>query len=459
MSVSTPARVRVPGLVAGSLVLGAIVTTQPATARDVPAFARPVAAASSAAVPLTTSCKNILVIGARGSGEAPQGSQSYSKAADHGRGPTVATATAALARGLGGLLSARTVPVVYPALSTSYLKPGKSFPKRARQYLAGVAVGKKFVLALLAQAESACPSEKFVLVGYSQGAMVMHQVLAAIAGRPDLLGRVAAAVLIADPDRAAKQGARNSGTAGDGVSGIDTWLRHSAGLHPIPIPSAVRGRTISVCNTRDLVCDFTARHAAQFSVTSKVHTDSYKGSGTLALVGTIAAAYTVRMFPGKACTGVIAGYPHDVCVAAASGDASALLALLDSSVSSDVAYVAQMQRSWGSPQAKLQLVRAMRAGYDGADWSNFPGFAANPWGVQDSYQWDELRTGAKWLGFTIPTGFRMGYVASYRGLVAAFIYKIDLDPSNSYVFLGVFHYGHRDSGGLLCRWPELPSCV
>ena len=99
-----------------------------------------------------------------------------------------------------------------------------------------------------------CPASKVVLAGYSQGAMVVHRNLAALAGSPQL----AAALLVADGDRLPTDPTVNLGTAtelsttGKGVAQDWPILSHAPG----PLPVAVGQRTISVCDRGDAVCDY-----------------------------------------------------------------------------------------------------------------------------------------------------------------------------------------------------------
>ncbi|CRZ16157.1 cutinase family protein [Mycolicibacterium neworleansense] len=99
-----------------------------------------------------------------------------------------------------------------------------------------------------------CPSSKVVLAGYSQGAMVVHRNLAALAASPNL----AAALLVADGDRLPADPTVNLGTAtavvGAGKGVAQDWpiLAHAPG----PLPPSVGSRTISVCDRGDAVCDY-----------------------------------------------------------------------------------------------------------------------------------------------------------------------------------------------------------
>jgi cutinase len=99
-----------------------------------------------------------------------------------------------------------------------------------------------------------CPTSKVVLAGYSQGAMVVHRNLAALAGSPNL----AAVLLIADGDRLPQDATLNLGTAsgipGRGKGVAQDWpiLAHA----PAPLAPEIAARTISVCDLNDAVCDY-----------------------------------------------------------------------------------------------------------------------------------------------------------------------------------------------------------
>lgn len=68
-----------------------------------------------------------------------------------------------------------------------------------------VPAGVRDVVAHLREAGNRCPAQRYVLVGYSQGALVMHGVLGSAAGlpgmpglTPDLQARIAAVLLFGD---------------------------------------------------------------------------------------------------------------------------------------------------------------------------------------------------------------------------------------------------------------------
>ncbi len=99
-----------------------------------------------------------------------------------------------------------------------------------------------------------CPATKVVLAGYSQGAMVVHRNLHALAGSPNL----AASLLVADGDRLPADPTINIGSAasipdaGKGVAQDWPILAHA----PSALSPELGSKTISVCDSRDAVCDF-----------------------------------------------------------------------------------------------------------------------------------------------------------------------------------------------------------
>jgi hypothetical protein len=99
-----------------------------------------------------------------------------------------------------------------------------------------------------------CPASKVVLAGYSQGAMVVHRNLQALADGPN----VAAALLIADGDRLPDDNVITMGsvtaTPGKGKGVAQDWpiLAHA----PAKLPLTIGSRTISVCDRGDAVCDY-----------------------------------------------------------------------------------------------------------------------------------------------------------------------------------------------------------
>ncbi|GAA3821763.1 cutinase family protein [Nocardioides panacisoli] len=185
-------------------------------------------------------CADVLFVGARGSGQ---------KASDFdGFGAQVATARADLKSALGGRRTVEPVAIDYPARGVqSIFNP----TIRLDGYLDGMAKGITATERLLAERAAQCPEQRIVLAGYSQGAMVMHQVVRQLAAnnKNGTLDRIAAIILIADGDREKNTDARLYGSAGRAGWG----LRRP--LHDQPIAARLAARTHSVCVKADMVCD------------------------------------------------------------------------------------------------------------------------------------------------------------------------------------------------------------
>jgi hypothetical protein len=123
-----------------------------------------------------------------------------------------------------------------------------------------------------------CPNTKMVLAGYSQGAMVVHRNLHALADSPNM----AAALLIADGDRIPDDTAIGMGSVtaipGRGLGVAQEWpiLAHAP---TAKLPPSVGSRTISVCDIGDPVCDYDPDSESVTPAAMAVHTSYATGSG------------------------------------------------------------------------------------------------------------------------------------------------------------------------------------
>jgi hypothetical protein len=115
-----------------------------------------------------------------------------------------------------------------------------------------------------------CPASKVVLAGYSQGAMVVHRNLQALADSPN----VAAALLVADGDRLPGDNVITLGsvtpTSGKGKGVAQNWpiLAHA----PAKLPLTIGSRTISVCDRGDAVCDYDSDSGKVTPAAVAIHT-------------------------------------------------------------------------------------------------------------------------------------------------------------------------------------------
>jgi Cutinase len=131
-----------------------------------------------------------------------------------------------------------------------------------------------------------CPGTRFVLSGFSQGAMVAHQVLIQLSerGSTDVLDRVAGVVLVGDGDRTKKTQVRRIGSADRNTQGVRSFL--ITGEQDIP-PSH-SSITFDICNAGDIVCDFSLRTLTRTKEAKKIHS-SYETGSELATAGCLVA--------------------------------------------------------------------------------------------------------------------------------------------------------------------------
>ncbi|KAJ3049772.1 securin, sister chromatid separation inhibitor [Rhizophlyctis rosea] len=164
------------------------------------------------AQPGTSACPSLGIISARGTSEPQSGSR--------GMSPIFSAITSKVSP-----LTTKIYNVVYPANTNFATGPG---------------IGAADVLSHLKSQSTKCPNQKFILAGYSQGAMVISQSLSQIAAYEK---RVAAVLLFGNPYYD-PMGASAAGTAkGTGRKGYGP-----------AIPAAFAGKTRDYCDSGDGVC-------------------------------------------------------------------------------------------------------------------------------------------------------------------------------------------------------------
>jgi hypothetical protein len=137
-------------------------------------------------------------------------------------------------------------------------------------FMSSVDAGTAALGAQYATFAQRCPASKVVLAGYSQGAMVVHRNLKALADSPD----VAAVLLVADGDRLPDDNVVTMGSVtatpdnGKGVAQDWPILAHAPAKLPLPIGS----RTISVCDSGDAVCDYDSNSKQVTPAAVAIHT-------------------------------------------------------------------------------------------------------------------------------------------------------------------------------------------
>ena len=141
-------------------------------------------------------------------------------------------------------ISLRQVYVEYTAAAVSTI-----LTKGIVYYLNSIEDGELKLLSVLNYSEQHCPNEKWILAGYSQGALSVDQVSRYYTSSDHL----AAVDLIADPERERTGAGQNLGSAGphQGIYSIAFDLAS-------PLPSEISSKTLSLCNRDDVVCDTSA---------------------------------------------------------------------------------------------------------------------------------------------------------------------------------------------------------
>ena len=244
---------------------------------------------------LEASCPNYFFYGSRGSGEKATAATSRHSDPRYGLGKRVARAYSLWRRTLPKSVTVQTGYNPYPAASTKVLVPtagqvslfamgnvgaairdyyrGHGKKQGYRPYAASIEAGTLNVIVSVVRMHRNCPNTRFVLSGYSQGAMVVHQAEQELRYRP-AGALIAGTILIADGDRFDKTRTAHFGTAKPLASGLRVYLKHSLHLKDsvmppaldVPLPSFT---VVDVCDKGDVVCDFSARNVGSMKRAKK----------------------------------------------------------------------------------------------------------------------------------------------------------------------------------------------
>lgn len=203
-------------------------------------------------------CPDITIIGVRGSDQ------------HSGMGPEVGYMADRLTKALradGQVIHEAWVD--YQALSVDVLTKLTKFQRfliSSRQYLAAAADwwkhnfrkynasindGVANTISLADTVASACENTDLVMIGYSQGAMAIHQAeLQMDDQNDDTVNAIAGTILLGDGDRTAHSRAHEVGSSPAGGKGVRTWfgVRH----RDVDDPEG----TVEICVRHDIVCDF-----------------------------------------------------------------------------------------------------------------------------------------------------------------------------------------------------------
>ncbi|MDV6285801.1 cutinase family protein [Rhodococcus jostii] len=189
--------------------------------------------------------KDIQIIGVPGSGDNPQ--------RDGQLGSTVYSAVTELTATQGK--AGRQVgwkAVNYAAEHVSVILTDN------QRYFNGLDEGVRMTLSMLTDyaLTTDCLTQRLVLVGYSQGAMVLHRVLRALQdpGFATIAKRIDGVVLIADGDKVAHDRVQNFGTAPANTHGIGVDFNFASGTLTSKLGTMWGTRVKHVCNKNDVVC-------------------------------------------------------------------------------------------------------------------------------------------------------------------------------------------------------------
>jgi hypothetical protein len=244
----------------GVLLIACAVMGATVTAVACPAVAAPTASTVAAS---TSSCKQVLFFGARGSGEFGPGTPGKkkwrpTKSDPYGLGARVGSAEVQFAKDIAPYRSLQVQSLDYPANSTDDLE---HVPSGIKTYLDGLNSGVNTVITDLERDAGKCPHQEIVLAGYSQGAMVMHRVLnflystkALIKQSKAILSRIAVADLIADGDQVPHDRITRYGTAPPSAEGIGVAFHTISGSGTGTFNKNLDVPVLSVCNNHDPVC-------------------------------------------------------------------------------------------------------------------------------------------------------------------------------------------------------------
>jgi hypothetical protein len=207
-------------------------------------------------------CPDLVVVGLRGQGQARSGHD--------GAGKDVDGVARAMLRHLRPGTTVRIDGVPFPARSGG-----------DATYAEDVRTGVRLVRDRLAVLAQGCPASRVALVGYSQGAEVVHR---SVVTSTDP-GQLAAVVLMGDPVRNPEDHVRTL------VPGPGVLSGRGNGGVGARFPDAVRQLVLEVCASADDVCD--APPAGRVGPASTTHRTAYKARPTQRRVAALAARSAV----------------------------------------------------------------------------------------------------------------------------------------------------------------------
>lgn len=212
-------------------------------------------------------CADVVLYGVRGSGETNADAGGY--------GETIAQYKQLIENRLRGKRSLRSVFVDYPS------RPVSDFLTDSGRFFDGVGTGVDRLLARVKEGLDACPAERIVLAGYSQGALVLNFAMGSLASDSRARTKIATMDLFADPLMYGRSVTRR-GDADVNKNGI---YQIATPITSETVNDTFRSRVRSWCNFNDPVCSYSK---ANLILHQDVHVNSYKNLSAL-IAGNAAA--------------------------------------------------------------------------------------------------------------------------------------------------------------------------
>jgi hypothetical protein len=236
------------------------------------------AAGSGTALATPHGCRDVMFIGARGSGEPLQVKKNGQMVTVfHGVGKPIDYMAGLLEQDVKNYGEEMGIlPVIYSADSVSELKPSKTelaemaaaglggvaglsgaagiyYERNLKPYESSIADGVSATIDEIHAVLSGCPETEIVLAGYSQGAMAIHQAELQLErdGDEEALDAIGGTLLLGDGDRAPNTQAKIFGGAPVGGEGVQVYFRRFK-----PLDVVEPETTAEICVRGDIVCDF-----------------------------------------------------------------------------------------------------------------------------------------------------------------------------------------------------------
>ena len=186
----------------------------------------------------TPSCKNVTLVGVRGSGEDPFLHEGLGTTLLHVKDRMIAA----------GFTSMEVISTPYPATPVDYAAP--TYPA---DYANSVLDGTDSLAGILTQINKDCPNTRVVVIAYSQGTHVAD----AIRYMPSAIQTQAKAlVLFGDPLFNPTLTSVNKGTFSASLYGVWAAPDGPGHLQPRQFSSEMSGKVASYCLAGDIVCNY-----------------------------------------------------------------------------------------------------------------------------------------------------------------------------------------------------------